>query len=67
MITAVEIDMTGWDLIIQFANDLTLRVFCDHVPGNPGFDGNWELFQQDKVVSIGVGSVCEVAPRNHNN
>lgn len=59
----VRIEMPGWDLRLAFANDLTLRVFCDHVAGDPSFDGNWELWQQQRVISIGASSVCEVEPR----
>lgn len=61
--TDVKIDMPGWDLQIGFSSGSTLRVFCDHVPGDPSFDGNWELWEKDRVISIGVGSICEVEPR----
>ncbi|HQU44708.1 MAG TPA: hypothetical protein PK867_17975, partial [Pirellulales bacterium] len=32
------------DIELHFSNGQCLRVFCDHVPGDPSFDGNWELF-----------------------
>jgi hypothetical protein len=63
VVADVLVEMPGWDLVIRFSNDLTLRVFCDHVPGDPSFDGNWELWQPDRVIAVGVGSVCEVEPR----
>ncbi|MCI0642471.1 MAG: hypothetical protein L0Y72_02350 [Gemmataceae bacterium] len=59
----VNIEKPGWDIRLEFSNRLTLRVFCDHLPGDPTFDGNWDLFTQDRVISIGVGSKCEVESR----
>jgi hypothetical protein len=62
-ITDAAIDLPGWDLQVGFSNGLRLRVFCDHVPGDPSFDGNWELWLPDRVISVGVGSVCDVESR----
>jgi hypothetical protein len=46
----------AWDLTLAFSNGLSLRVFCDHVPGNPSFDGNWELWRQDRAAIVGPGA-----------
>lgn len=54
----------GWDLRIGFANGLTLRVFCDHVPGDPSFSSNWELWEKDRVIAIDAGSVVSIEPRD---
>jgi hypothetical protein len=43
----------GLDLLIDFSGDLRLRVFCDHLPGDPSFHGNWQIRVKD--VSAGVG------------
>lgn len=43
------------DLCICFSNDLTLRVFCDHIPGDPSFDGNWQVRVRRAVVAAGPG------------
>lgn len=42
------------DLSLEF-DQATLRVFCDHVPPNPTFDGNWELVTGAASVEIGPG------------
>lgn len=62
-IADVKVELPGWDLQIAFVNDLTLRIFCDHLPGDPSFDGNWELWLPDKTITIDVGSVCQVEER----
>ena len=59
----VRVDLPGWDLHLDFTGGLRLHVFCDHVPGDPSFDGNWTLYLTNKLISIGVGSKCEVEPR----
>lgn len=63
VVREAHLDMPGWDLQLSFSNDVTLRVFCDHVLGEPSFDGNWELWQRERIISIGAGSACEVEPR----
>jgi hypothetical protein len=59
----VKIDMPRWDIHLTFSAGLVLHVFCDHVPGDPSFDGNWELFLRDRTILLGVGSTCEVRAR----
>ena len=59
----VKIELPGWDLMLAFSNGLALRVFCDHVPGDPSFSDNWELCRQEDRIVIGVGSICEIEPR----
>jgi hypothetical protein len=52
----VEVVPPAWDMNIKFSNSLCLRVFCDHVPGDPSFDGNWELTTQNVVIAVGPGT-----------
>ncbi len=58
-IADVRIDLPGWDLHLTFSEDRVLHVFCDHVPGDPSFDGNWDLTLPDRIIGIGVGSKWE--------
>ncbi len=62
IIESVAVVAPAWDLTIRFSGNLTLRVFCDHVPGDPSFDGNWELWRQEIAVLVGPGarSIVEV-------
>ena len=66
VIDCVAIDMPGWDLRLEFNGGLVIKVFCDHVPGDPSFDGNWDLFLTEHIISIGAGSVCEIESRQAN-
>ena len=43
------------DLWIKLSDGLELRVFCDHIPGNPSFDGNWQVRVRDVIVAAGPG------------
>ncbi len=52
-IESVTLIPPAWDLTIGFSNGLNLRVFCDHLPGDPSFDGNWDLFLQGAELSVG--------------
>jgi hypothetical protein len=58
-----RVDLPGWDLHLTFSGGLALHVFPDHVPGDPSFSGNWELFLRDKIIAIGVGSTCTIEDR----
>jgi hypothetical protein len=51
----VAVELPSWDLRIGFTNGHVLHVFCDHMRGQPSFDGNWELSLVDKIVLIGDG------------
>jgi len=62
-IVNARVDLPGWDLHLDFTGGLRLHVFCDHVPGDPSFDGNWTLSLTNKMIAIGVGSKCEVEAR----
>lgn len=63
-IAAVTVDLPGWDLHLEFTGGLRLHIFCDHVPGDPSFDGNWQLSLTDKMIAIGIGSKCEIEARS---
>ncbi len=44
-----------WDLKLHFSNQCELHVFCDHVPGQPSWDGNWDLQFADRAYTVGPG------------
>jgi hypothetical protein len=62
-IESVALLPPAWDLTVRFNNGLMLRVFCDHVPGEPSFDGNWELWRRGVAVFVGPGARYEVEAR----
>jgi len=55
-IDAVEVVPPAWDMNIRFSNALQLRIFCDHVPGDPSFEGNWDLTTQNMSIAVGPGT-----------
>jgi hypothetical protein len=57
-VESVEVAPPAWDMTLRFSDDLTLRVFCDHVPGAPSLEGNWELHRHDIIVAVGPGARC---------
>lgn len=59
----VAVQPPAWDMTITFSNDLTLRVFCDHLPGDPSFDGNWEVAFENTSLYVGPGAQVEIEPR----
>jgi hypothetical protein len=62
-IDTVEVVPPAWDMNIKFSNSLCLRVFCDHVPGEPSFDGNWDVRTQDMSIAIGPGTQYRIEHR----
>lgn len=54
------IERPAWDLGLLFSPFHRLQLFCDHVPGEPSFDGNWELHARDRAFYFGPGSLVEV-------
>ncbi len=54
-VESVDVAAPAWDLTVRFANGLQLHAFCDHVPGDPSFDGNWEMWRGDVAVVVGPG------------
>jgi hypothetical protein len=65
-VESVELIQPAFDLVINFSNALCLRVFCDHVPGEPSFDGNWDLTAHDEIVSVGPGAKISVENRRRS-
>jgi hypothetical protein len=59
-ITSIEIEPPCWDATITFSTGLRLHVFCDHVPGEPSFDGNWQFSTPDAQVAFGPGARYQV-------
>jgi hypothetical protein len=62
-IDTVEVVPPAWDMNIKFSNSLCLHVFCDHVPGEPSFDGNWDLRTQKMSIAVGPGTQCRTEHR----
>jgi hypothetical protein len=62
-IEAAAVSPPAWDLTVQFSGDRQLRVFCDHVPGEPSFDGNWELWLRRTAAFVGPGARCTIEAR----
>jgi hypothetical protein len=62
-IDSLEILPPAWDMNIKFSNALFLRIFCDHVPGEPSFDGNWDLRIENVTIAIGPGVKYRVEDR----
>jgi len=52
-----------WDLKILFSPFYRLQLFCDHVPGDPSFDGNWEMHAREEAFYFGPGNKVEVVNR----
>lgn len=55
---SAKVSAPAGDLELHFSNGQCLRVFCDHVPGEPGFEGNWELRVDRLHVMVGPGASC---------
>jgi hypothetical protein len=55
-IASFDVVPPAWDVAVAFSNGLTLRVFCDHVPGEPSFEGNWDLRLDAVTYSFGPGT-----------
>lgn len=54
-VITVDVFPPVWDLRILFSDDYRLNVFCDHLPGNPSFNGNWDLKIKNKILFAGPG------------
>ncbi len=62
-VESVQVITPAWDLAVRFSNGHELRVFCDHVPGDPSFDGNWYLWLRQVMVIAGPGARLVIEPR----
>jgi hypothetical protein len=62
-VASVELAEPCWDMHLLFSNSLSLRIFCDHVPGDPSFDGNWDLSCPAYIVSVGPGTKISIEDR----
>lgn len=61
-VAAWEITWPGLDLTLHFANELSLRLFCDQT--DPQDSGeNYALLSPDYLFSVGVRSALTVQPR----
>lgn len=52
----VVVERPAWDLKLLFSPFYSLKLFCDHVPGDPSFDGNWELHTPSGGCYFGPGA-----------
>lgn len=62
-ITSVDFTSAAWDMCVTISNGLQLRVFCDHIPGDPSFHGNWEISTANMYVAAGPGYTLRVEER----
>jgi hypothetical protein len=62
-IVDIIVERPCWDLKILFSPFYRLQLFCDHVPGDPSFDGNWEMHLPGEALYFGPGNKFEVANR----
>ena len=62
-IVDVVVERPAWDLRLLFSPFHRLQLFCDHVPGDPSFDGNWELHTPDQAFYFGPGAAMESEKR----
>lgn len=53
----------AWDMRVRFDGDIELCVFCEYIPGDPSFDGNWDLAVRELIVSVGPGYKWELSDR----
>ena len=56
-VSGIEIVRPAYDLRITLAGGLALTIFCDHVPGDPSFDGNWQMRVRNETVAVQPGGV----------
>lgn len=55
-----NIALPAWDLQLTFSPYRRMHVFCDHVPGEPSIDINWELFDaKGRSMHFGPGAQFE--------
>jgi len=59
----VLVEHPASDLKLLFSPFLQLRVFCDHVPGSPSFDGNWEIHTVNDSYYFGPGTSMDLESR----
>jgi len=59
-VTALWINISTWDLILRFGDEFLVNVFCDHLPGNPSYDGNWYLTVKGSLLRAGPGDIFVV-------
>lgn len=62
-VCSMHVAPPAWDLSIGFSGGLNLEVFCDHIPGDPSFSGNWDLAIDDIILCAGPGHSLTSAKR----
>ncbi|QDT98381.1 hypothetical protein V144x_38670 [Gimesia aquarii] len=60
----LDIQTPAWDLLLKFTGDYSLKVFCDHVPGNPSCQDNWILSIPQKTLYAGPGQYYGIERKN---
>jgi len=63
-VMSIEARGPALDLTIRFAQGFVLHVFCDHVPGNPSFDGNWQVHVGDLTIADRPGGILNTSRSN---
>jgi hypothetical protein len=59
-VESVDASLPGWDLSLQFSGRHTLRLFCDHVPGDPSYSMNWSLSSARNTLLVKPGSAISL-------
>ena len=59
---AVKLSEPSCDVDLSFANDWTLRIFCDQVNEHDSSD-NYSLFSQEQVLIVGTKSRLRIEHR----
>jgi len=59
----VLVEHPAWDFRLLFSPFLQLRIFCDHVPGEPSFDGDWEIHTANDSYYFGPGTTMGLESR----
>jgi hypothetical protein len=62
-VETVSLVWPAWDLTLCFVGGLQLRIFADHLPGEPSFDGNWELWRPEVAAYVGPGANYAIEAR----
>ena len=60
----IDIDPNSWDMNLFFTDSLILRIFCDHVPPDCSFNGNWDISIQHNILSGGPGNAYSAETRS---
>jgi hypothetical protein len=64
-IRTIELVRPCWDLRLDFTGGVSLKIFCDHIPGDPSFDGNWQVRVGPRIAAVGPGAPVRFSMADH--